>query len=322
MDLSSIRLISDSFVEDHCDYQELVTALRKGFSTSDIQVPMRHHHDYANPPEEKDSTLLLMPAFNPGVDAGVKMVSISPNNGKYNLPAIQGTYIYFDAHQGTIKAIIDAKSLTAKRTACTSALASSYLSREESSSLLMVGTGALAKNLIIAHASVRPIKNVFVWGRSSEKARAICAEFSNAAFTCSPVDSIEDKISAVDIISCATLSPTPLILGKWLSEGQHLDLVGAYKKDTREADDEVIRRSSIFLDTYQGGLKESGDIVIPLNTGLISKEDIKADLFELCCGVKKGRSSAHEITFFKSVGHALEDLVAASYFYKIFMDKA
>ena len=315
----TIQLISDSFIEQNCNFKQLIKRLKEGFSSSCIQVPMRHHHDYPNPPEDKDSTLLLMPAFNPGIEAGVKIVTVSPNNGKYNLPAIQGTYIYLDAHKGNIKAILDAKSLTTKRTASTSALASSFLSREDSSSLLMIGTGALAKNLIQAHACARPITKVYVWGRSLEKAQAVCDELSNASYTCTAISAIEDKISEVDIISCATLSPVPLVFGKWLKEGQHLDLVGTYKKDMREADDEAVLKSSVFLDTYQGGLKESGDIVIPLNTGIITKEDIKADLFELCNGLKKGRTSEKEITYFKSVGHALEDLVAASYFYNEFI---
>jgi ornithine cyclodeaminase len=317
--MNTIQLISDSFIEQKCNFNKLIDSLKIGFSTPNIQVPMRHHHDYPNPPEDKDSTLLLMPAFNPGIEAGVKIVTVSPNNGKYNLPAIQGTYIYLDAQKGNIKAILDAQSLTTKRTSCTSALASSFLSRKNSSSLLMIGTGALAKNLILAHTSIRPITKVYIWGRTVEKAQAICDELSSFPFSCTAIATIEEKISEVDIISCATLSPTPLVFGKWLKEGQHLDLVGAYKKDTREADDEAIQKSSVFLDTYQGGLKESGDIVIPLNNGTLKQEDIKADLFELCNGSKKGRTSEKEITYFKSVGHALEDLVAASYFYNEFV---
>lgn len=317
--MNTIQLISDSFIEQKCNFNKLIDSLKIGFSTPNIQVPMRHHHDYPNPPEDKDSTLLLMPAFNPGIEAGVKIVTVSPNNGKYNLPAIQGTYIYLDARKGNVKAILDAKSLTTKRTSCTSALASSFLSRENSSSLLMIGTGALAKNLILAHTRIRPITKVYIWGRTVEKAQAICDELSSFPFTCKAIATIEEKISEVDIISCATLSPTPLVFGKWLKEGQHIDLVGAYKKDTREADDETVLKSSVFLDTYQGGLKESGDIVIPLNNGTLKQEDIKADLFELCNGSKKGRTSEKEITYFKSVGHALEDLVAASYFYNEFI---
>lgn len=317
--MNQIPFIPDAYIEQNCNFNKLINALQIGFSTSQIQVPLRHHHDFPNPVENKDSTLLLMPAFNPGKDIGVKVVTVSPNNGKYNLPAIQGTYIYLDAHKGTIKAILDAKSLTAKRTACTSALASSYLSRKDSSSLLMIGTGALSKNLILAHAGVRPITKVYIWGRSMDKAKEVCNHLVGQAFVCIAVENIEDIISEVDIISCATISPTPLVFGKWLRPGQHIDLVGSYKKDMREADDETILNSSVYIDTYQGGLKESGDIVIPLNTGIITKDDIKADLFDLCSDSKPGRTTENEITLFKSVGHALEDLVAASYFYEKFI---
>lgn len=314
--MEPIQLISDNFIEEKCNFNELIERLREGFSTSSIQVPLRHHHDYPNPAENKDSTLLLMPAFQSGKDLGVKIVTVSPNNGKYDLPSIQGTYIYLDGHKGNIKAILDAKSLTGKRTAATSALASSYLSRTDASSMLMIGTGALAVNLIQAHASVRPVKRVYVWGRTLEKAQLVCNELRNSVFSCTAVSTIEEIISEVDIISSATLSPVPIVFGKWLKPGQHLDLVGAYKKDMREADDEAILKSAVFLDTYQSGLKESGDILIPLTNGVITREDIRADLFELCSNKKTGRTSDEEITFFKSVGHAIEDLIAAGYFYE------
>jgi ornithine cyclodeaminase/alanine dehydrogenase-like protein (mu-crystallin family) len=314
--MEPIQFISDNFIEEECNFKELLERLQSGFSTLEINVPMRHHHDYSNPEEGRDSTLLLMPAFQKGKDLGVKIVTVSPNNGKYDLPSIQGAYIYLDGRKGNIKAILDAKSLTSKRTAATSALASNFLSRKDASSMLMIGTGALAINLIQAHASVRSITEVYVWGRTIEKAQLVCDAFKNSALICKPVSTVEEVISEVDIISAATLSPVPLVFGRWLKAGQHLDLVGAYKKDMREADDEAVLKSSLFLDTYQGGLKESGDILIPLTSGIITKETIKADLFELCSRKKFGRTSDTEITFFKSVGHALEDLVAAGYFYE------
>ena len=319
--MKDIALIDDDFIKQNTHFPTLIAEIKNGFASSTIEVPQRHHHDFANPKEDIDSTLLLMPAWNPSKEAGVKIVTVSPNNGKYNLPSIQGTYIYLDAHKGMVKAILGAKALTVKRTAATSALAASYLAKKDASSLLMIGTGALSKNLIVAHASVRPIKRVYVWGRNLEKAQAICNELTNENFSITAIETIEEKISEVDIISCATLSKTPLVLGKYLKRGQHLDLVGAYKKDMREADDEAIQKSNVFVDTYQGGLKESGDIVIPLQKGIISENSIKADLFELCSGKKQGRQNELEITFFKSVGHALEDLTAATYYYKKFKNE-
>lgn len=314
--MDNIAQISNHFIEENTHFPELIAELRQVFSSKKTIVPMRHHHDFPNPTTGADTTLLLMPAWNPSEDAGVKIVTVSPENAQFDLPSIQGTYIYLDATKGTIKAVLEAKKLTVKRTAATSALAASYLSREDASSLLMIGTGALSINLIKAHASIRPITEVYLWGRNFDKAKALSKTLENEKFTVTPIQTIEEKIGDVAIISCATLSKVPLVLGKYLRPGQHIDLVGAYKRDMREADNETIAKSSIFIDTYQGGLKESGDIVIPLQEGVIQESDIKADLFELCATTKKGRISKEEITVFKSVGHALEDLAAANYYYK------
>jgi len=319
--MDDITFINDNFIEKNTNFIDLIEVLKTAFAQSSIEVPMRHHHDFDNPKEDKSSTLLLMPAWNPGKVSGVKIVTVSPNNGKYNLPAIHGTYIYLDAHKGTVKGILDAKSLTSKRTAAASALASSYLSKEDASSMLMIGTGTLAPNLILAHASVRPIKKVFVWGLSLEKSQRLCNQLKNEDFEIGIVNTIEEVISKVDIVSCATLSPTPLVLGKHLKPGQHIDLVGAFQKHTREADDEAVLKSSVYVDTFEAGLKESGDIVIPLAKGIITEDDVLGDLFELCGNKKIGRISNDEITFFKSVGHGLEDLAAASYYYKKFNDE-
>jgi ornithine cyclodeaminase len=159
---------------------------------------------------------------------------------------------------------------------------------------------------------------VYVWGRSFDKARAVAAEFKGAPFAVTAVEHREEVMPQVDIISCATLSATPLVYGSQLSVSQHIDLVGSYRKDMREADDETITRTEIFVDTYYGALNETGDIYIPLQYGIISAESIKADLFELCAGTKTGRTSEEAVTLFKSVGHALEDLVAARYYYNKF----
>ena len=316
--MNNITQIPASFIEQNTNFPDLINALRTAFSAQDTLVPMRHHHDFPNPEVEEDSTLLLMPAWKPGKQAGVKIATVSPKNGQFNLPAIQGTYIYLDALKGSILALLEAKSLTVKRTAAASALASQYLSRENSSSLLMIGTGALAPNLILAHASVRPIKTVYVWGRDHSKALSLSQKFKNASFHVQPIKAIKDKISEVDIISSATLSKTPLVSGKYLQPGQHVDLVGAYKVDMREADEETVKKAEVYVDTYQGGLKESGDIVMPLKSEILKETDIKADLFELTSQFKGGRKSAAEITMFKSVGHALEDLAAATYYYNMY----
>lgn len=318
--MQKIVHIDGNFITENTIFSELIIELKRGFSSKNILVPMRHHHDFPNPKMGEDSTMLLMPAWNPNKESGVKIVTVSPENGQFGLPSIQGIYVLIDTLKGSVKGLLEAKSLTVKRTAAASALASSFLSRPESSSLLMIGTGALSINLIKSHARVRPITKVYVWGRSLNKAKKICDNLEDEDFEICPIEEISDKINKVDIISCATLSKTPLILGKNIVKGQHIDLVGAYKKDMREADDELISKSSVFVDTYEG-LIESGDIVIPLENGTLKNEDIKADLFGLCGKIHNGRVNKDEITVFKSVGHALEDLVAATYYYEKYISK-
>ncbi|OUS14964.1 ornithine cyclodeaminase [Rhodospirillales bacterium 47_12_T64] len=292
------------------DYPSLVESLREAFK-SNITVPMRHHHDMEQPEGRRESTLLLMPAWESGKAVGVKLVTVSPDNGEKNLPAIQGIYILFDGETGTPKALIEAKTLTARRTAAASALAASYLARSNSQKLTMVGTGVLAPSLIQAHASVRPIKEVSIWGRDHDKAVALAHEITASGLPATATSDLEAAVKSADIISCATLSREPLVKGAWLQPGQHLDLVGAYRPDMREADDDAIKYSSVFVDTRSGATKEGGDIVIPLSTGVLKPTRIRADLFELTREQHAGRSSEEEITFFKSVGHALEDLAAA-----------
>jgi ornithine cyclodeaminase len=310
-----MKIITNQQLEQSLTYPALIDELEKAFQAN-YTVPLRHHHQYKNPTENQDSTLLLMPAWEAGKYLGVKLVTVSPNNSRYDLPAIQGIYTLFDAHKGMPLAQMDAKILTVRRTAAASALAARFLSKKESASLLMIGTGALSTHLIEAHVSVRPIRQVYVWGRRLEKAKAISEHFKTANFEVQAVSTIEEVMSKVDIISCATLSKTPLVFGKYLQAGQHVDLVGSYLPDSREADDEAIKKASIFVDTMEGASKESGDIVIPLKKGIIRKANILADLFGLCKNEHKGRQNETEITLFKSVGHAMEDLAAAKMVYE------
>ncbi len=297
-----MHIIDKDKIENILDYPSLINALRDGFK-SEINAPVRHHHNIKNPKEGVDSTLLIMPAWEESEVLGVKLVTVNPNNTRYNLPSINGLYLLFNAHKGDILAVMDARALTSKRTAAASALASFYLSRKDANSMLMVGTGNLSCELILAHASVRPIRTVYVWGRTKQKAERVADQLKDR-FTIEAVETIEEVITKVDIISCATLSHDPLIAGQFIRAGQHIDLVGSFKPDMREADDEVMRKADIYIDTNVA-LKESGDLI-----GITEKE-IKANLYQLTRGTRQGRSDNRQVTLFKSVGHALEDLVAA-----------
>ena len=307
-----MKFLSEKEIENILDFKSLIKTLEDAFA-AEYTVPMRHHHNFVNPSSALESTLLLMPAWDNRNYLGVKLVTIFPENANHSLPTIQGMYLLFDIKTGTPLMRCDAKTLTNLRTAAASALASKYLSRKDSKIMLMVGTGALAPQLIKAHASVRPIEKVYVWGRNFEKAKMLAKNCDSAGCEYKAIAAIESVIAEADIISCATLSKKPLIKGHWLQPGQHLDLVGSYQKHMREADDEAVLKSSVFVDTLQGAPKESGDLFIPLQNGIIKMEDINADLFKMCSSENDTfRSNEKEITFFKSVGHALEDLAAAS----------
>lgn len=289
---------------------QLIDKLQNAFA-SDIETPLRQHYDIPNPDSSRETTLLMMPSWQVGKDIGVKLVSVVPESYKYQLPSIKGVYVLIDAKTGQVKAMLDAPSLTAKRTAAASALASRFLSDPNSKSLLMIGTGTLSSELIEAHCAVRPIEQVYVWGRNHEKAHQVVKRTAHLSVNVEAVSNLDDAIGKVDIISCATMSITPLIKGSLLKPGQHLDMVGAYRPDMREADDQCLLSSRIVVDNYQGALKETGDLAIPLKNNVIRKEKIEADLFELCREQKHFERNNSDITFFKSVGHALEDLAAA-----------
>ena len=250
----------------------------------------------------------------------MKIVTVFPDNGKKSLPSIYGQYLLLDGHTGASLALLDGTMLTKRRTACASGLASRYLSRPDSASLLMIGTGALAPQLIRVHAKVRPIRDVAIWGRRPEEAEKLADDLSRSlpgaigrAISVRAVTDRQRAVAAADIVSCATLSRAPLVEGNWLREGQHLDLVGAFTPQMRESDDRAVWRARVFVDTRAGALKEGGDIVQPLANGTIEDDDVIADLSELARGQQSGRlaGDATSITLFKSVGAALEDLAAA-----------
>lgn len=306
----SIPFISAATIDRALDYPALVAALRKAFA-GDWTVPVRHHHAIPMPNGEPEQTLLLMPAWDAGRSVGVKMVTITPGNGARGLPAVQGIYLLLDGLTGAPKALMEGKQLTVRRTAAASALAAKFCARKDAAIHLMVGTGALSQPLIEAHRAVHPITRSLIWGRDFAKTEIQAGKLSRLGLKVEAVRDLEAAVRSADIVSCATLSTTPLVKGAWLKPGAHLDLVGAYLPEMRESDDEAVRRATIFVDTRGGALKEGGDIVQPLKSGVIKETDVAADLFDLCRGKHQGRRSAEEITLFKSVGTAIEDLAAA-----------
>jgi len=235
---------------------------------------------------------------------------VHPDNPSRGLPSVQGVCLLLDGATGSPVALIDAPALTARRTAAASALASTFLSRRDAAHLLIIGTGRLAPELIRAHAATRPIRRVSVWGRNPEKARTLADSFNPAQYEVSVVTDLEPAVRDSDIVSCATTSRQPVFDGTWLTPGTHVDLVGGFRPDIREADDTAITRARVLVDTREGACREAGDITQPLAAGLLTPSAIRADLFELCRDEHAGRGLTSEITLFKSVGTAIEDLAA------------
>jgi alanine dehydrogenase len=304
-----MRVIGPSEVHAALDFPALVESLRQMFR-SGCEAPVRHHHT-VKVPERPDATLLLMPAWQVGRHVGVKVVSVFPGNAEIGLPAVSGAYVLLDGMTGNPLAIIDGQALTLRRTAAASALAASYLARPDCERLLVVGTGALAPHLVEAHASVRPIRNVLIWGRNPEKAAKLAHRLDRRTLKVAATTDLANAVRGAHIISCATLAREPLVKGAWLPLGVHLDLVGAFTPAMRETDDDAVKRARVFVDTRAGALKEGGDIVQPIAAGIIREDDVAGDLFELTRGLRAGRRYHDQITLFKSVGTALEDLAAA-----------
>jgi len=302
-------LLDEAETKNKLPFPALINALNAIFR-SGADAPTRHHHAI-DVPGEPEATLLLMPAWVPGRYVGVKLVSVFPGNVTRGLPSIHGSYLLSSGVTGELLAVLDGGELTARRTAAASALASRYLSREDSATMLMVGTGRLSLNLIEAHSVVRPISQVMIWGRDAQKARELAKRAAAFGLEASTVDDLQAAAASADLISCATLSDVPLIRGAWLKLGAHLDLIGAFKPSMRESDDEAVKRATIFVDTRAGALSEAGDIIQPIRDGVISADDIAADLADLAGGIHAGRAREDEITLFKSVGASLEDLAAA-----------
>lgn len=290
-------------------YDQLINALARAFA-ADYDVPLRTHHEVPVP-NGNSGKLLLMPAWQQGGSMGVKIATVFPDNGKQGYPAVFASYIMMSAETGVPVAVLDGSEITLRRTAAASALASTYLSRSDSAKLLMVGTGNLAPHLIAAHATARPITEIFIWGRRIEAAEKLAATLTSSSFSVTVSDDLETAVRQADIISCATLAVDPLIKGEWLCSGQHLDLVGAFSPDMREADRETVSRADVYVDTRAGALSEAGEIVQAIRDGTIHAADIKGELRDLVAANAAGRASDESITLFKSVGTAVEDLAAA-----------
>ena len=310
------EFISAQRIREHLDWTRLVDALAAAFAEASVNVPVRHRH--ALGADEHAPTSLIMPAWNASY-LGVKVVNVFPRNATRGRPTVTGTYLLMDGGTGELLAVLDADELTAWRTAAASLLAASRLARPDSAALLVVGAGRIARQLVAAYGSAFALRRIVVWNRHVERARRLGDELG-LAYAEVGTD-LASACAEADIITCATLAEAPLVRGCWLRPGTHLDLVGGFKPSMREADDDAVRRARVYMDSLHGALTEAGDIMAPLKDGVIGESDIVGDLFALMQGRAPGRGSECEVTLFKSVGHALEDLVAASTVYESTRDR-
>ena len=321
-----MQFIDAATTRRHLGMVPLIEALRAMFVTG-CEVPARHTHriDGGGSDNDTGGTLLLMPAWRPGALLGLKTVTIFPGNragnAQFDLPALHSTYLLFDARSGAPLAQLDGDEITSRRTAAASALAASFLARVDASRLLIVGSGRVASLLAEAMRAVRPITEVQVWNHRAASARALAQRLCDAGIDARATDDLAHAASHADIISCATLSTAPQIRGEWLRPGTHHDLIGSFTPQMREADAECFSRCRVFIDSLEA-LAKSGDILQAVAEGGFSAERLQGTLADLCAGRCRGRESedddqdggvdgAADLTLFKSVGSALEDLAAA-----------
>ncbi|WP_336810028.1 ornithine cyclodeaminase family protein [Bosea sp. MMO-172] len=307
-----MRLFDVAEIDAALSYPGLIDILDDAFR-SEVIAPKRGQYAIQRP-DETDAILLTMPAWS-GPDVanpyiGTKIVSVFFGNGKRNLPGVMGAYLLMDGATGKPLAVMDGNRLTTWRTAAASALASRYMSNPESSRMLMVGAGALAPFIIKAHRSVRPLTEIAVWARRPEAAEATVAELAKDGIEARATTDLEGEARTADIISCATNATEPLIHGHWLKREAHLDLIGGFTMQMREADADALHRARVVVDSSKA-IDEGGDVAVAIAEGSYSADRIAGTLADLCHGRIAGPVEGGGITLFKSVGVALEDLAAA-----------
>jgi ornithine cyclodeaminase len=292
------------------DYPRLVEALRAAHRDGDM--PQLHVNVLSDTAKEENKFISLL-SWAAGNVIAVKMVGVFPGNADLAppQPSVQGLVALFDGRTGAPLATCDGAALTFRKTAADSALGVDILARRDAEVLLVVGAGGLAPHVVEAHTSVRPsIRKVMIWNRNFAKAEMLAGRLAGNAVPVTAVVDLDAAVAEADIISCVTMATEPLVRGRLLKPGAHVDLIGAYLPDMREADDDVARRARrIFVDTHNNA-EGSGDIAGPLASGAVRREDVAVDLFDLCKGRHPGREGVDQITVYKNVGGGHLDMFA------------
>jgi len=293
-------------------FPDVIAALRDAFQAG-ASVPPRHVHSIESGGAR--GTSLIMPAWNEQGYFGVKVINIFPENTRQGLPGLHAVYTLYSARTGVPLAQVDGDVVTVWRTAGAAALGASYLARPDARVLLIVGSGRIAGLLAPAMRAVRPIERVLVWNVRPEGARALAASLAAQGFDAQAVEALEPAVRQADIVSCATLSIEPLVRGAWLRPGTHLDLIGSFKPDMKETDPACFDGTEVYVDTDEAPTK-SGDLLAAFEAGVLAPAAIRGTLADLISGQAPGRTAASQVTVFKAVGSALEDLTLAAMVYE------
>lgn len=315
-------LLTRADVQSALTMTDAISAVEEAFRQQQqgtAQLPLRTP---IRIPQHK-GIVLFMPAYIGGMDAlGMKVVTVYPDNpGKHGLPTILATVLLNDPRTGQLIAIMDGAYLTAMRTGAASGVATKYLARPDAKVVGIFGAGIQARTQLMAMCAVRPIVEARVYDPMTELTGAFCRDMSQAlGITVQPVAEPRGAVAGCDIIVAASTSKIPVFDGQWIAPGTHINGVGSHSLDAREVDSLTIQRSKVVVDLRSAALAEAGDVVTPINAGEITAEHIYADLGEIVTG-KPGRADAGEITFFKSVGLAIQDVSTATKVYELARQK-
>ncbi|AJC21597.1 ornithine cyclodeaminase family protein [Pandoraea pulmonicola] len=307
-----MKIIDAAATRDALAFGPLLDALNAMF-VEGCEVPLRHTHVIPDPVTGADVTVLIMPAWQPGGFLGIKTVNIAPANSTHpqrGLPGLHSTYLLYDAATGVPLAQMDGNEITSRRTAAASALGVAYLAREDASHLALLGAGRVGALVPLAHRTVRPIRRVSVWDRDARAAARAVDGLREQGFEARVCDTAKAAVADADIVTCATLATEPVVQAEWLAPGVHLDLIGSFTPQMREADDACFAGATLFVDTEEA-LAKSGELLGPMSRGVFTKQDVRGTLADLCRAGRIRREARDERTVFKAVGTALEDLAAA-----------
>lgn len=289
------------------DWSDAVEALRRGHALPRAQI----RDVFLGPPT---GTMMSRSAWIEGLGYGAKTFTVFDGNAARGLPTVQGAMLVFDEDAGALRAIVDSPLVTEVKTAADSVLGASLLARPDSRHLLVVGAGTVATSLVKAYTAVLPgIERVSVWSRRPEQAQGLVAGLDGIGAELVAVPDLRAAVGQADIVSSATMARQPVILGDWVRPGTHVDLIGAFKADMREADDALMARAALFVDSRETTLGHIGELMLPIASGAITAESVLGDLYDLVRPDARRRRSGDEITVFKNGGGAHLDLMIASY---------